>query len=188
MAYQVYYPGCEDEQVDHYCSECERLEGSRIRSSALIRADYYATAVDLSNPAWWVAGIQQKKIIIIPKTNGNYDGGAEVEGPGFGDQETTLLGYNHTAVFNDPNYQLNGDFWNTIKRSRNWVYVFKTETLIHPSVKTVSIVPKNPVTDATTDRVYWNITIKWASEDSPVPYPEPPGIFDQCIDYTGVIV
>lgn len=188
MAYGVYYPGCEDQWVDYYCSQCEPKEGARIRSSAFIRKDYFATMTDLSNPAQWNDGIDQKKIVVIPFTNGTFDGGAEVEGPGFGDQETELIGYNFTAVFNAPNYKNNGDFWNNMKRSNNWVYVYKTESQVHASDVTVSIIPKNPVEDATTGRVTWNVTVKWANEDVPVPVDEPAGIFDQCIDYTGVIV
>ncbi len=46
--------------------------------------------------------------------------------------------------------------------------------------------PKNPVVDDVTGRVQWNVTVKWAGEDLPIPYTAPDGIF-VCVDYTGVI-
>lgn len=185
MAYQVYYPaGCEAEIGDHYCNDCEAPENGRIRSSAFIASDFAFT--DPTNPTEWITGIQAKKIIIIPKTNGTFDGGAEIEGPGYGDQATKLTGYNFTAVFNDPNYALNADFYNAIKRSRNWKYAYRTSSKTHITETTVSVIPKNPVTDDITSEVVWNVTVKWSDDDLPVPFDTPAGIFT-CFDYSGVI-
>jgi len=141
---------------------------------------------DPEDPNEWEAGIASKDIIIVNKTNGSFDGGSEVEGPGYGDQSTELLGYNFVATFNDPNYKNNADFYNAIKRSSNYRFAYKSETMVHLTTKTVSVVPKNPVADDINSSVVWNVTVKWAEEDLPIPYTSPAGVF-VCLDYTGII-
>lgn len=185
MAYDIYYPGgCDSLIPDHYCNDCETPEKGRIGSSAFIKDSFEFT--NPSNAQEWINGIENKDIIIIPRTNGSFDGGSEVETTGYGRQATTLSGYNFQAIFNDPNYKLNADFYNEIKRSRNYRYAYVTETLVHITDVPVSVVPKNPVQDDITSDVVWNVTVKWASKDLPVPYDVPPGIFE-CFDYTGSI-
>lgn len=185
MAYQVYYPsGCNTAVPDHFCSDCPTKETGRVRAVAFIKDTFEFT--DPEDPNEWAAGIASKDIIIINKTNGTFDGGSEEEGPGYGDQDTELLGYAFTAVFNDPNYKNNWDHYMAIKRSGNYRFAFKTETLVHIVNKTVSIVPKNPVEDSVTSRVQWNVTVKWKDEDVPQPFTAPAGVF-VCLDYTGVI-
>lgn len=186
MAYSVYYPsGCASSVPNHYCNDCEPREHARVRSAAFIANDF--NFINPSDPDEWEAGIANKKIIIIPKTNGSFDGGSEVEGAGYGDQQTSLNGYNFQAVYNDPNYKLNADFYNAIKNSRNYKFAYRTETQIHLTETTVSIIPKNPVVEDLTGEVVWNVTVKWSDDDLPIPYDTPTGIFE-CFDYTGVIV
>jgi hypothetical protein len=186
MAYAVYYPsGCGTSVPDHYCNPCETLEHGRIRSVAFIASDFEFT--DPSDPDEWEAGIAAKKIIVIPEVNGTFDGGSEVETAGYGDQQTKLVGYNFQSTFNDPNYKLNADFYNAVKLSRNYRYAYRTETQVHLTTNTVSIIPKNPVTEDLTSEVVWNVLVKWSEGDLPVPYDMPTGIFT-CFDYSGVIV
>lgn len=185
MAYNVYYPsGCAGDVGDHYCNPCEARENGRVRSVAFIANDF--TLTDPTNPTQWQNGIGQKKIIIIPQTNGSFDGGSEVETPGYGDQVTQLVGYNFTLTFNDPNYKLNADFYNAIKTSRNWKLAYRTSTQTHIVPVTVQVIPKNPVAEDITSEVVWNVTVKWADDDLPIPYNTPAGIFE-CFDYTGVL-
>lgn len=186
MAYAIYYPsGCETEIGDHYCSDCDTVDNGRIRSVAYIASDFSFT--DPSNPVEWSTGIGLKKIIIVPQTNGTFDGGSEVEVPGYGDQATKLTGFNFVATYNDPNYKNNATFYNALKRSRNYRFAYRTGASIHLTQNNVSVVPKNPVTDDVTSEVVWNVAVKWSEEDLPIPYDIPPGIFD-CFQYTGAVV
>lgn len=186
MAYGIYYPsGCDTAVPDHYCNPCETPEHGRVRSVAFIANDFEFT--DPSNPVEWQDGIDDKKIIIIPETNGSFDGGSEVETPGYGDQQTKLVGYNFQLTYNDPNYKLNADFYNAIKNSRGFRLAYRTESLVHLTQNSVSVVPKNPVAEDLTSEVVWNVLVKWSEGDLPIPYNVPAGIF-ACFDYTGVIV
>lgn len=186
MAYPIYYPsGCASEIPDHYCNPCETPEHGRVRSAAFIANDFEFT--DPSDPTEWQNGILNKKIIIIPETNGSFDGGSEVESPGYGDQQTKLNGYNFVLTYNDPNYKLNADFYNAIKNTRNYRFAYRTEKLIHLTQNSVQVVPKNPVAEDLTSEVVWNVLVKWSEGDLPVPYDVPASIFD-CFDYTQAIV
>lgn len=181
MAYEVYYPsGCDDQLGDHYCNVCEAPEHGRVRSVAFIKNGFDFT--DPSDPSEWQAGIANKDIIIIAEVNGTFDGGSEVEVAGYGDQATKLVGYNFVATYNDPNYKNNAEFYNQLKRSRNYRFYYRTETQGHLTQNTVSVVPKNPVTDDITSEVVWNVSVKWAEGDLPAPYDVPPGIFT-CFAY-----
>ena len=185
MAYPIYYPsGCATAIPNHYCNPCETPEHGRVRSVAYIASDFEFT--DPSDPSEWQAGILAKKIILIPEVNGSFDGGSEVETPGYGDQQTKLVGYNFQLTYNDPNYKLNADFYNALKLSRNYRLVYRTETQVHLTQNTVQAIPKNPVAEDLTSEVGWNVLVKWSEGVLPIPYDMPAGIFN-CFDYTGAI-
>lgn len=179
--YGIYYPlGCDSEIPDHLCSNCDDIEHGRVRSVAFIKSNFHFN--DPTSPAEWSAGITSKNIIIIPQVNGTFDGGAEQEGDGYGDQQTKLNGFIYTLNFKDPNYKENGDFYDAIKNSRNYTIAWRSETQVHFSGTTVSLIPKNPITAGTTDEVTWDVTAKWSSGNIPKPYDAPLGTF-QCFDY-----
>lgn len=186
MAYPIYYPsGCASAVPNHYCNNCERPEHARVRGVAYIANDF--DFINPSDPNEWAQGIADKKIIVIPETNGSFDGGSEVESTGYGDQQTRLNGYNFQAIYNDPNYKNNADFYNAIKNSRNYRFAYRTETQTHLTAVTVQPIPKNPVVEDLTGEVVWNVTVKWSDDDLPIPFDTPAGIFE-CFDYTGAIV
>ncbi len=82
---------------------------------------------------------------------------------------------------------LNADFYNALKNSRNFRFAFRTATQVHITQNTVQAIPKNPVAEDITSEVVWNVLVKWAEFDSPVPYDVPGGIFE-CYDFSGAIV
>lgn len=179
--YNIYYDdSCDADIPDHICTNCDDIEHGRVRSIAFIKEGF--SFDDPTDPTEWTNGITSKQIIIIPKVNGTFDGGAEVESDGYGDQQTRLVGYNFTLNFKDPNYKQNAAFYNAIKRSRTWKVAFRTETQTHFSNVVVEVIPKNPVTANTTDEVVWDVTVKWSDGDLPVPFDATLGTF-QCFDY-----
>lgn len=176
----VYYPsGCDALIPEHICDPCEEIELGRIRSVAFIKNTFEFT--DPSDPTEWQAGFASGDIILIPQTKGNFDGGAEVEAPGYGDQATRLTGYNFQAQYQDPNYRLNCNFYNAIKNSRQYRFAYRTQTQVHITDTTVQVIPKNPVQDDTTTEVVWDVLVKWSGSNLPCPYDVPAGIFDQCV-------
>lgn len=176
----IYYPsGCDDLVPEHVCDPCEEIEQGRIRSVAFIKTTFEFT--DPSDPTEWQTGFASGDIILIPATKGTFDGGSEVEGPGYGDQVTRLQGYNFVLQYQDPNYKTNCVFYNTLKASRLYKAAYRTSSQIHLIDTTVQVVPKNPVTDDVNGEVVWDVLVKWAGKDLPCPYDAPPGIFDECV-------
>lgn len=176
----VYYPSnCDDLVPDHICDPCEEIEGGRIRSIAFIKKTFAFT--DPSNPTEWEAGFASGDILLIPQTKGTYDGGSEVESPGYGDQATRLTGFNHQLQFQDPNYAQNWAFYDALKNSRQYTAAYRTESKIHMIDSTIQAIPKNPVQEDPTTDVVWDVILKWSNRSSPRPYDAPPGIFDACV-------
>lgn len=176
----VYYPSdCDALIPDHICDPCEEIELGRVRSVAFIKNTFEFT--DPSSPTEWEVGFANGDIILIPQTKGTFDGGSEVEAPGYGDQATRLTGYNFQAQYQDPNYRLNCNFYNAIKNSRQYRFAYRTETQIHITNKVVQVIPKNPVQDDTTTEVVWDVIVKWSDKDLPCPFNVPEGIFDACV-------
>ncbi len=175
----IYYPaGCAEELNPHNCDPCEDQEHGRLRGVAFVHKTY--TFVDPTDPTEWQTAIAAGHIIIIPKTNGSYDGGTPKEGPGYGDAVSTYLGSDFSAKYKDPNYTSNCAFYNGLKRSRNWKFAYLTETKVHITSTACVVLPKNPVADDLNSIVEWDIEVKWSHKDFACPFDIPEGIFDEC--------
>lgn len=176
----IYYPsGCDDLIPSHVCEPCESPEQGRVRSVAFIKNGF--EFIDIENPVEWQQGFADGDIILIPATKGTFDGGAEVETPGYGDQATRLTGYNFQLQYQDPNYRQNCNFYNLLKNSRGYHAYYRTETQGHLIEPTVQVIPKNPVADDLNSEVVWDVLVKWSGKDLPCPTDVPPGIFDECV-------
>lgn len=175
----IYYPeGCDTAVPPHHCDPCAPIEHGRVRSVAFIKQSFEFT--DPTDPNEWTTGIENGDIVVIPEVLGSFDGGAPVEAPGYGDQETKITGYNFSLLFKDPNYLENADFYNAIKRSRNYKIAYRTETQTHISTNTVTVLPKNPVAEELTSEVVWDVEVKFSQGDLPEPFNTPAGTFAQC--------
>lgn len=181
MAY-VYYPQCADEDLPDYipdiCPDDEDPEHGRIRSVAFIHKDFIATLKATPTETTWKNGITSKKIIIIPKVTGAYDGGSAVMGQGYGDQTEKVTGYNNSLTFKDPTFKKNSAFYNALIKSSPWHIAFRTETQTQISDNPVQVIPKNPITDSLTDEVVFDVECKWSQALMTVPFDTPLGVFE----------
>lgn len=177
----LYYPAssCGGTTVPAYaCNPCPSYEYGRIRSVAFIKNSF--TFTDPSSTAQWTTGVVAGDIIVIWKTQGNYDGGVTSEQVGFGDSATVNGNTTHTLVFKDPNYSSNCDFYNAIKGSSDYTIAFRTSSQIHLAGAPVTITPKNVIADDINSVVVWEVQVKWTNPDSPCSYTTPASIFDSC--------
>lgn len=176
----IYYPSdCEVEIPEHVCDPCESFEKGKIRAAGFIKQGFNFS--DPTNPTEWRTGLNAHNIILIPAVIGSFDGGTEVLGPGYGNQSESLIGYDFTSTFRDPNYSSNCAFYNLLKLSRLYRYFYKTETKVHITDVPVVVIPKSPVTEDINSFVEWQILVKWRDSDLPCPFDEPAGIFDECV-------
>lgn len=176
----TYYPSTCNPTTEHNCDPCEAQELGRVRSSAFVASDWEWT--DQTDPTEWAAGIAAGKIYIIPETHGEVPLPSPKMGPGFGNTVETLLAYDFTGKFFDPNYASNCEFWNALKKNRNFYWVYRTSSKIHFSTNTVTVIPGAAVSDDLTSLVNWEVGIKWQAAELPCPIDIPDGIFDDCYD------
>lgn len=176
-----YYPStCDNLIPPHNCDPCADREYGRIRSVALIASDFAFADGDTTDASEWTRGVNEGKIIVIPATNGELPEPSEIVGAGYGDTTETLLGYEFSAKYVDPNYSENCDFYNALVGNRNFKFAYRTSSKTHITDKTVTIIPKKQVQNDLNQEVTWNVTVKWKSNQFPCPFVTPEGVFDEC--------
>lgn len=179
MPYSVTYPDtCTSSIPFHQCDPCAAVEQARIRSVAFINKSFIDTLMaNPSSGAVWHNGIDDSLIIVVPETNGSFDGGSPVEGQGFGSSPSKYMGSEYVVTYRDPNYTTNCDFYSSIQRSNVYHFAYVTETQVHITENTVTILPKAPIEDNLNGMVLWEVTVKFQQYATPCPYDKPDGIF-----------
>lgn len=176
----LYYPGCSTTIQDPVCSDCPDKELGDIRSLALVKEGF--TFTDITDQSEWNTGIVAGDIYIIPYTRGGLEV-APNETEGYGDVESEIEGYAYTLTAMEPNLN-DVNFWNTIKDRKDFRVVYRTETKVWEATENASIAPTIPITSGDKkSRVVINVVFKWSQEDMIVPYANPTGIFEQCLDF-----
>lgn len=169
-----YYPidECEEINVLYECENCDELiEHARVRHAGAIKKSYMATLLaDVTNPDVWATGVASGDITLIPDVIGTWNGGDPVEGTGYGDQSESVESYKHEVTFKDQRYKGNSGCYNMLLKSKNRHLFFVTESLVHFSTKPASFIPKSPVTETLTDKINWEVTVKWIEKDLLVPH------------------
>lgn len=176
----LYYPGCAPID-DPLCSDCPDKEFGGIRSIFLKKKSY--SFADITDPTEWATAICNKDVYVFPYTRGSLEE-AETLAGGFGDTLQDLDSYEFTLNVFEPNFLGNCDFWNSIKKSKDFQVGWRTETQIYMSDVTTLIVPKAPVPEDLKTKVVWNIMFKFVQENIPCPLGLPIGTFDRCIACT----
>jgi hypothetical protein len=101
-----------------------------VRSTFFVKNTF--TFTDITDVSEWTTGITNADIVVFPYTRGTLEM-TPTESAGFGDQETTLDGYEYNLNFEEPQYQLNWSFWNAIKTSQIYYVGYRTESQVHLS-------------------------------------------------------
>jgi len=157
---------------------CTAMELARVRSVALIHASFINQLLsDPEDSSIWLAGITAGMIIILPQTQGEYNGGDAILGRGFGYSEETLIAYNFAVNYKDPDYVGNLPHYNSITGSRNFYIAFCSETIMRISQRPGTLVASNPVANSLKDEVNFMLTYKWTYEKMPLEYTIPDGVF-----------
>lgn len=175
----IYYPVCPTTVPDPSCSDCPSKELGDVRSIFFVKNTFSFT--DITDVSEWTTGITNADIVVFPYTRGTLEM-TPTENTGFGDQETTLDGYEYVLNVQEPQYQNNWSFWNAIKNSQEYHVGYRTETQVHLSDNEARIIPTAPIGDDKKGQVNWNIMCKWSQEDLVRPYDMPNSVFDQCIN------
>ena len=174
-----YLTSCESEVGEHTCDPCEDTEYGKVRSVALIHESFAFADDDYTDVSEWQRGQQEGKIIVIPKTDGEYPEPSEKEGKGYGDEQSRIVGYDHTLTYGDPNFATNRDFYNSLIGRGGYKIAFRTKTKVHIVETSVTLAPKYKVENDNNSEVAWTVTCKWQGK-LPLLIDTPEGIFDDC--------
>jgi hypothetical protein len=174
----LYYLGCGEDIVDPVLSDCPTTELGDIRSVFIVNTSF--TFTDITSTAEWTTGINNRDIYVYPYAKGSLDI-AENEQPGFGDQPTTIDGYEFTINSMHPDYAAMWPHWNSLKKTKNWKVGYRTETQVHLSDNAAQINAKPPIGEDKKGAVLWNVVFKFSQDFAPRPYDMPTGVFDEVI-------
>lgn len=170
---------CDEDIIAPICNPClDDVEQGGVRSIAFIHKDIIGSiTTDPTDTNAWLQGIQDGKIFVIPETQGSFDGGSPVEGPGYGHVASRIVGYDFSLPYKDPAYKDNCAFYNSIKGSTKWHVAYATESLTRISGKPVVIIPKSPIQEDLNSEVVWDVEVKWKEKNQPCPFETPDGVF-----------
>jgi hypothetical protein len=172
-----FYPSNCNEIESHLACGCG-IELARVRSVALIHKTFYnQLATDFENPVYWQTGITGGFIIVLPETQGEYNGGSPITTRGFGWSEETLMAYGFEVNYKDPDYVGNLAHYNSITGSRNFHIAFCSETVMRISQRPGTLIASNPIANSLKDEVNFLMNYKWTHDLMPLEYDIPDGVF-----------
>ena len=160
------------------CNNCQTKELGRVRSVWFQRKDY--TWIDITDPNEWYDAICNQDIYVFPNTRGSLEM-AETMEQGFGDTEESLSSYTFTLNLMERTYPENCEFWNSIKKSNQFLVGWRTMSKVYLSAVSAVVVPKAPVADNLKESINWNIITKFTQGDIPCAQTMPIEVFDRCI-------
>lgn len=112
------YDDCGNAIPTPACEVCGDIELGRIRSAGFIRSD--VTIADPTDPTDWSGPIAAGTVLVIPNTQGEFDGGTAKIVPGYGQVHERRISSLFKLKFIDPNYIGNAQFYNSIQKDFNW--------------------------------------------------------------------
>lgn len=169
----ITYKNCDIDSnaLVHVCDPCLEAELGGIRSFALIKK---GTVIDIPFVlASWTAAVEAGNIIIIPESNGTFDGGTPKMGSGYGNSKERKLGDDYILAVKDPNYAANIEFWEAAEKE-TWNAAFRTGSQLQYIYADVKVTAKAPVEADVDSEVVWNIEAKWFSTAKPTASPYAP--------------
>ncbi len=172
----TYYPDtCVEEDVAHFCDDCEATENGRVRSVWFQRSTY--TFSDPTSQAEWQTAVANGDVVVVANTHGVFDGGTPNYGQGFGDVEQKYLNSTFKLNFFDPNVKNNYEFYEDKKRSTTWFIGYRTSSLVWVGDTPVTVAPKVAVPDDLKEGLAWEVEATWTSANHPEPFTMPEDIF-----------
>ena len=173
----AFYPSNCNTIESHNACGCG-IELARVRSVALIHSSFINQILtDPEDSSIWLAGITAGMIVVLPQTQGEYNGGEPILGRGFGYSEETLIAYSFGVNYKDPDYVGNLPHYNSITGSRNFYIAFCSETIMRISQRAGTLVASNPIANSLKDEVNFILTYKWTNDKMPLEYSIPDGVF-----------
>jgi len=142
-------------------------EGGRVQHMILVEESVMPADPLALTSTFILTQVVAGKAHVVRYTQGTYDGGRPVEATGFGNQQSRVVGKDHTLVFRDLNGLINGDFYDALE-SRAALYrpiwLSESRLWVPPTPVGMKAVVANPTPENTTDSVVYETTITWSKK------------------------
>lgn len=161
----------------YYCNQCATPESGRVSAVAYVKQG--APLVDPTDPQDWFDLLCNGLAIIIPNVRGTYDGGAVVEGPGYGRTPVRRQSANHQVVYNHLMDCNNIDFYNALVQTYDYDFWFATDTKIWRAGSTSMQHAQMPITEDVASDIEFSVTVKWTNKNLPTCY-DTNYLFESC--------
>lgn len=159
----------------YYCNSCSDTEQGRITGVAWVRKGY--TFTDITDLQEWKDVICSNLAVVIAETRGTSDGGAAVEGVGYGRQENRVTGRNFTVSYSHLWGCENQPFYDELNYRNNYEFYYATENYIFRSVNPAFSFAKVAVEESTQSELRFDVDVKWSHRNLPACYLAP-GVVD----------
>jgi hypothetical protein len=170
------YPADCVPSVPYACDPCPAIEHGRVRAVALLKKGYHFT--DPTSTTEWQTGIANGDILLIPYTQGNYDGGTAKKVEGYGDVKEKVIGYDYKLMWKDENFINNKAFYDALDDSSSFALAFFTETLVWLTNASVIVDVNDKVDSDPESQVVWEGNVSWFHRNKPSKYTKPANVID----------
>ncbi len=171
---------CRPSIPDFIEPECS-FESGRVVALAFIHKDIHASIYnDPTNPAVWEDGSYSADLFVFQNVRGTYDGGAPIDVPGVGDEDSRVINKDHTMSVRIQGVKGNEDFFNQIVKSRKYrvAFVSSNYNILFINNVNTSIVGGAPIEEGLDTAIEWQVDIKWKDVNQPQSSDVPTGIFN----------
>jgi hypothetical protein len=181
-----WYEVCPQNQSDYNDACCEKTEASSIRHLAFVKEGYQGTLraaiiaaagdADLEDVAL-TTGMLAGQVIRLRNIVGEYDGASDTVAEGFGDLDERVTSRKHKVTFEDWRIVNNTPFYNSLRRSSDWVLWLGLKDFIWNTGSIASFKPKKPIKKEKTGEILYMIEATWVNMDDPEEFVRPATFF-----------
>ena len=178
MATYGYQDNCSTEILPYVCDICPEKDHGRVRGFALIKEG--VQFIDISDAVEWANKVDLGEVFLVPNLSGSAVG-TEVEGPGKGDTELRIDGYDWVLDLMDENIINACAAWQSASGNKKSRAAWVSDKLIWQSTAVVSVAAVTNIDDDIKSVVNVNAKIKFFEPEMLCPDTKPANTFDRCL-------
>lgn len=167
-----------DDPVPAFSPDFCAKEQARIVAVAFIRSDN-TTLSTYTAAAEWTDGVADGTIIIIKNVRGSKPKSSAIKQPGFGLQKEFSTGRDFSLTFAQPDVVGNEDFWNAMNYNNSYSVAYYTAggKVWITGDAVVNVDSDHEVVEDLTGIITQGTLLTWSTQDIPVAYTAPAGVF-----------
>jgi len=151
-----------------YAEDICANEPGRIIAVAIMRSDH--TVTDPTSASLWNSNITAGRVVILKNVRGDKPKSTDVQGDGFGRQQTRSISRDFVANYKHPSVIGNEDFYNVLNYDNGHSFWFYTQgQKIWDSGDAIANFDSDfTIEEGLNTFIMWDVTVTWSTEDIPV--------------------